>query len=180
MENVLWYGAFKTLDKKRKAFYEGYLKFASLKNIKEIITLDSLLCPEAFKIDDEGWNYAINEDFMGGFYLNLDYVKKRISGLKDINLIAVIRDPTHHMTVSGKLSNAFFAGYDLMDIHMDISILTNTGCNQKVIPPRLKNKYGLIDQFEVINKIEKDNERVHKDKPHSEGYIFEIWKYYQT
>lgn len=142
--------------------------------------MDSLLCPEAFEIDDEGWNYIIDGKSTSGFYLNLDYVKKRISGLKDINLVAVVREPTHHLTASRKLTNAFFAGYDLMDKDMGISILTNTGCNQKVIPPRLKNKYGLIDQFELIKKIEKDNERVHKDEPHSEGYIFEIWKYYQT
>lgn len=179
MKNAIWYGAFLTLDKRRGEFFDGYLTFAGLEDREEIISLDASLCPAAFDIDDEGWDYFVGEEYVYDLFFNLEYVKKRIKERKDVNLVAVVMEPTHHMCAQGQIENCFFAGYDLMDTDLGMSILTNTGCIP-LIKPSLKNKYGLINDFDIISRLKKDIKEKYKDDPQMIGTIFEIWKLVQT
>lgn len=179
MDPKVWYGAFLILDKRRGKFFEGYLNFAGLDQREEIITLDGMLCPSIFEIDDEGWNYLHNNICISDLYSDAAYTSKRMEGRDDANLLAVVLEPQVNKSAKELIQNGKFIGYDIMDVDWGISILTNCGCN-KVMGSVGRNNYGLVDDFELTYSLRDENARVYEGESHSDGYVCEIWKIDQT
>jgi len=180
MAPQILYSAIHQLNKSEGSYFFNYLKNIGLSEIDEVITLDSMHCPKAFEIDDEGWDYTLNEDYMLGLYTNLAYVKARAKDLINILIIGIVKEPDCQLSGKDHFTGAEFIGYDLMDIHMDVSILTNTTGFEQIINFKDLNKFFLIGSFEKVTEIKQRIETEIQDHPHTRGYIFEIWKIAQT
>ncbi|TGR67586.1 hypothetical protein EN866_40555, partial [Mesorhizobium sp. M2D.F.Ca.ET.223.01.1.1] len=55
--------------------WESYVAWSGLTQLNEVVTLDGMLCPAALgEIKDSYWPHIVNEDFMLGFFVDLDFL----------------------------------------------------------------------------------------------------------
>lgn len=150
-----------------------YIEWSKLHHLAEVISLDSHLCPPIIDIADDDWDYVINEDYFIHFFTNLDWLKSKLIGKKNFNLLAVKREPelAHEME---KLPGFEMVGYDLVDRRISISALTNCGGFDESFLPQDLNKYGLIDEKEKAFDIRKRLLGNNPEEEHADCWVFEI------
>jgi hypothetical protein len=55
--------------------------------LDEAVSLDPALCPTLLsQIKEEYWPHIVNEDFMVNFFVDLDFLLRKISGERERNL----------------------------------------------------------------------------------------------
>ena len=91
----VWYSAREKFDPKNGSGWDKYVQWAQLPQLKEVISLDTSLCPSMFReLIDEDWNHNIHQDHRISYFKDLDYVVGRIKEKKDaVNVLAVVFEP---------------------------------------------------------------------------------------
>jgi hypothetical protein len=92
--------------------WNGFIQFSGLTQLKELVSLDSSLCPTVLPTTKpEYWPHIVNEDFMLNFFLDFDFLIEQIKN------------------VERKMSYAFFATlskYPLLLRQPTLSLLAMT------------------------------------------------------
>jgi hypothetical protein len=118
------YLATERFDAAKGAQWDHYVAWSGLSQLREMVTLDAVLCPRVIReILPEDWNEIVNEDFMTDYFISLDYLMQRAGSLDGRNLLAVYKNPESKPSLHD--SRFQFEGYDLVDVHGGISALTN-------------------------------------------------------
>jgi hypothetical protein len=66
----------KQFDPASRDDWQKYIEWSGLTQLREVITLDEILCPLAFdEITDEDWQYNVHEDFKTYFFRDLGKTK---------------------------------------------------------------------------------------------------------
>jgi hypothetical protein len=100
-----WFIATKKFDQSSEG-WKKYITFSGLKQVNEIVSLDSSLCPTVLPdIKKEYWSHIVNADFMLRFFTDLDYLQSETKTLSDKNLLCVFRNPPAHP--SGQIPEGF-------------------------------------------------------------------------
>lgn len=162
--------------------WEKYVEWAQLPQLREVISLDCSLCPSILnELNDEDWkNISKKEKSFFGLFSNLDYLLKRISGFKDLQISAVSKNPKEASVSSFADSRFQFKGFDLVEDETRISALTNCGGFPKAFSNDELSDCGLILTYERAKEIQQDLLKNYPDEDHADCSFWAIWKMVDT
>jgi hypothetical protein len=109
------YIATERFDAAKGSQWDHYIAWSGLSQLREVVTLDAILCPRVIKeILPEDWNEIVNEDFMTDYFISLDYLMQRAGSLEGRNLLCVYKNPDAKPSLHD--ARFQFEGYDLIDV----------------------------------------------------------------
>lgn len=164
---------FKESDGER---WKDYFEWAKIPAITEIAGLDSLLCPPLVTtIEDEDWNYIVQENFRLEYFYDLNYLMQRTRDISPRNILGVYRNPETHIATP-PAENFDFMGYDLVEDQTQISALVNCGGFPDVFRNEELNRFGLIDAFERAREVRRLLAERHPEEPHAQCEMYAVWR----
>ena len=134
-------------DSGKKSEWDQYVSWSGLTHLREVVSLDSMLCPRVVdNILPDDWNHIVNEDFMLEYFTDLEYLLGRARSIDNRNLLCLYKNPTEHPAAPD--SRFQFEGYDLVDVQGGVSALTNCGGFPLAFESDELNEVGLLPRFE--------------------------------
>ena len=89
------YTAVKRFDPGLRRDVAGVRRWSGLKQLREVVSLDLMLCPTVFgELTDRGWLHNVQEDFKLTLFHDLDHVLRRVAGDEQVNVFALMENPT--------------------------------------------------------------------------------------
>ena len=172
---AFWYIAIQSFSPIHKD-WQKYLEQSGLGSIKEIISLDQVLCPPAIRrFEAEDWKYNVQGNFFNDYFLDLDYLLRRTAPLENIHVLTLVQHPDHEVRDEFKDLNFRFLGYDLTDHYGSVSALTNCGPLPLAFSPRDLSSYGLIYTYKRALEVKQALETYYEDE-FSNSIMWAIWQ----
>lgn len=159
-----WFIATERFSPESGETWTTFVEWSGLSHLTEVVSLDPMLCPSVLPdVKATYWPHIVNEDFMLGFFTNLDFLRAEIAGFDDLNLLCVIRDP-----VREPLPPAGFdlLGYDIVDVQGGASALTNCGGFPDVFEASELTPLGLLPSLERAKQVQQVLRERYPDEPH--------------
>ena len=127
--------------------WPSYIKFSGFTHITEVVTLDSILCPDLIEnLVNEDWLHNIQEDYRITWFTNPTYLRQRVDWrIGQDQLLAILEHPTEIHEVSNEFE---FCGFDIVDDEDGNSVLTNCGPFPGIFNPSDVNRFGLLPDLE--------------------------------
>jgi hypothetical protein len=145
--------------------FVGYREFSGFTHISELVTLDSMMCPNAIdELRPEDWEHNVHEDFRTELFRDAYYLLNRQPLDPSIHqLIAALECPAPSI----ELPDGFVrCGHDIMDSYFGNSTLTNCGPIPEAFNPSEVNEFGLIDDRQRAFAIRDTMRHLQPDDPH--------------
>ena len=163
-------------DPSRGEEWTRYIAWSGLTQLTELVTLDTMLCPV---VPDEltaaDWEHNVHEDYRVFWFRSLEYLRARIAGTDGLNLLAVQGNPTR-ATLRRTPDGFDFAGFDVLDVHADVSALVNLGGAHDVFAASELSPLGLLDDLDRAREV-RDTLRLRRPgESHSECDVWAIWR----
>ena len=164
MENWIFTARQRLTPSNRKD-WDGYIKFSGFTHVIEIVTLDSLLCPDLIEdLIDEDWSHNVQADFRVTWFTDVAYLRQRIHWrVGQDQLLAILEHPTCLHQVPQKFE---LCGFDIVDDEDGNSVLTNCGQFPGIFSPADVNDLGLLSDLEQANNIAAQIRASFPDEPH--------------
>lgn len=145
--------------------WNGYRQSSSFHDIDELVTLDSMMCPNLItQLRDEDWKHNVQEDFRTELFRDADYLLNRQPLDPRLHqLIAACENPDGSESVP---VGFMFCGYDIMDSYLGNSTLTNCGPIPEAFSPDDVNRYGLVSDLGAALQIRDAMRKLQPDDPH--------------
>ena len=157
--------------------WEKYLSWSQLMELREIISLDSILCPSIFReLSVEDWNHNVQEDFKTHLFRDLDYLLGKTAGRDGFNVLALMQGPTRAELDSFADSRFAFRGFDLIEKNGSISALMNCGGFDKAFSKTDLSVCGLVTDFSAAKGIERLLREDYPSEPHANCDLWAIWQ----
>jgi len=173
---IPWFVATQKFDKS-DATWAKYIAWSGLKQLDEIVSLDSSLCPTVLPdIKTEYWNHIVNEDFMLLFFTDLDYLRGEISAIPRKNLLCVFRNPAAHPSAAQVPEGFEFIGYDLLDKDSGTSALMNCGGFPRAFSNSELSEKGLLMGYERSRIVQESLIREYPNEHHSDCHLWAIFR----
>ena len=156
--------------------WNGYIQFSGLTQLKELVSLDSSLCPTILpNIKAEYWPHIVNENFMLNFFLDFDFLIEQINNIEKKNVLCVFRNP-QQIPTAPSAANFKFIGYDLVEVNGGISALTNCGGFPDVFANAELSEVGLLTEFGRANKVQALLRSLYPNDPHANCDLWAIFR----
>ena len=145
--------------------WSSYIKFSGFTHITEVITLDSILCPDLIDdLTDEDWAHNVQADYRITWFTNRTYLRQRINWrVGQDQLLAILEQPIHISEVPPTFQ---FCGFDILDGDDSNSVLTNCGKFPGIFNPSDVNTFGLLSDLDHANTIAAQIRADFPDEPH--------------
>jgi hypothetical protein len=157
--------------------WDGYVAWSGLSQLREVVSLDGMLCPTVpEELRPADWNYNVHADYLAFYFHSLEYLLKRVSGDGQLNILAVLRNPTAADLADVRLAGFDFAGFDLVDIHGDISALTNCGGFEGVFQNTELSELGLLSDLGRAQEVQAALRMQYPHEHHAECHLWAIWR----
>ncbi len=145
--------------------WDSYIEFSGFKQIRELITLDSMMCPSIIsELRDEDWNHNVHEDWKTELFYNSEYLITRDGfDSKTQQVLGIIQRPERSASTLPNLENC---GFDIMDSYFGNSTLTNCGQVPEAFSPSAVNQYGLLENLDEAYRIRDRMRQLQPDDPH--------------
>ena len=155
-----------------------YVAWARLPQLRELVSLDTMLCP-AFpeELTSDDWQHNVHADYQVTHFHSLDHLRGRIAGVDGLNLLAILREPSVDDLGRVLLPGFSFAGFDLLDVHGDVSALTNCGGFDDVFGPEELNPLGLLDERARAVAVRRRLRAEYPDQHHAICDVWAIWRW---
>jgi hypothetical protein len=156
--------------------WNGFIQWSGLTQLKELVSLDSALCPTILPTPKtEYWPHIVNEDYMLNFFLNFDFLIEQIKNIEKKNVLCVFRNP-QQMPTAPSAANFKFVGYDLLEVNVGISALTNCGGFPGVFANAELSEVGLLTDFDRANEVQALLRSLHPNDPHANCDLWAIFR----
>ena len=162
-------------DPGRGTDWDKYVDWSGLTQLREVVSLDSILCPKVIDgILAEDWEHIVNADFMLDYFTDLEYLIQRAGSLEGRNLLCVYKNPD----ADAKPSDARFAleGYDLVDVMGGISALTNCGGFSLAFANSELNQVGLLSTLDRADSVRSALMSNYPAEPHANCDVWAIFR----
>jgi hypothetical protein len=157
--------------------WRKYIEWSELKQLTELVSLDSMLCPEVLdETRDDYWPHIVNEDYMNHYFTDLDFLKQEVAAFRNINLLCVLRNPSTHFRQS-PVDGFDFVGYDLVEAQTGISALTNCGGFPDVFANSELSCCGLLTEFARAAEVKWKLRFLHPEEPHANCDLWTVFRY---
>ena len=170
-----WFVAIERFTSRSVEAWAKYVAWSGLKHLDEVVSLDPMLCPTLLpEIKDDYWPYIVNEDFMLNFFVDLEFLLKQISGIREKNLLCVYRNPPSPPPPYRGSSNFEFLGYDVVDVHASASALTNCGGYPDVFANSELTSKGLLASYDRAFQVRAELRAKHPEEHHADCHVWAI------
>lgn len=157
--------------------WEDYIAWSGLTQLREVISRDNCLCPTLFtEFTAEDWEHNVQEDFKLDLFFDLDHVLKKADGDERVNVLALMENPTAEDVASFTDPRFAFRGYDLLDVHGDISALVNCGGFDKAFSNDEISEHGLITDHRRAFDIQNALREHYPNEHHAVCNVWAIWQ----
>ena len=171
-----WYIAVKPFGPSVGEKWTEYIQWSRLVQLKELVSFDNVLCPCVLTdLTEHDWDFNVNADFLIFFFTNFEYLVNRVSRIHPINLLAAVRNPCSECSNSLSDSRFEFKGYDVVDVCVDISALTNCGGFPKAFQNEELSEVGLIDTLARAEEIGWALREHYFEKHHTNCDVWALW-----
>jgi hypothetical protein len=161
--------------------WQGYLEWSGLRQLDEVVSLDTMLCepavpPDSEPLTIEDWKHVVNRDFRLHFYRNLDYLLSRVSLRPELQLLGAIEGPPEGEMPALDDPRFIFLGYEVLDVHGDVSALTNCGGFPLAFDGAELNRFGLIDEPGRAYGVQRALRAAYPGEHHAECDVWAVWR----
>ena len=157
--------------------WDRYVAWSGLAQLREVVSLDTMLCPVVpEELTAADWEYNVHADYRVFFFRSLEYLRERVMGEGRLNILAVLQNPTTAGVAGVTLPGFAFAGFDLVDVHGDISALTNCGGFEGVFANTELSEVGLLKNLERAQEVQGLLRARYPEEPHAECHVWAIWR----
>jgi hypothetical protein len=157
----------------------GYVKRSGLTQLRELVSLDGMLCPSVLpEIKDDYWPHIVNENYMLNYFTDLEYLLTLITSIPDKNLLCVFLNPTVQPVISTGPVQFSFCGYDHIEVAGDISALSNCGGFPKAFHNSELNDVGLLPDLVRAKEVQARLREFYPKKhhPHANCDVWAIFR----
>ena len=155
----------------------GYVEWSGLRQLREVVSLDQLLCPTVpAGLVAADWEYNVHADYLTAYFHSLDYLKRRVAGEPDLNLLAVVQNPAPAHLDGADPPGFTFMGFDVVDVHGDVSALTNCGGFDDVFAKSELSDCGLLREPVRAYQVQRDLRKAYPDDSHTHCDVWAIWR----
>jgi hypothetical protein len=159
------------------AAWHRYVAWSGLSQLSEVVSLDSMLCPTVpEELTAADWDYNVHADYLTFFFRSLDYLRSRVAGDGRLNLLAVFQNPAPADVAAMKVPDFAFAGFDLVDVHGDISALTNCGGFEGVFLNAELSELGLLADLSRARQVQASLRVKYPEESHAQCHVWAIWR----
>jgi hypothetical protein len=170
-----WFIAISSFSSAHKD-WSKYLEQSGLSTVKEIISIDQVLCPPAIRrFETEDWNHNVQMHLFNDYFLDLEYLIKRTKELENIHVLSVVQNPDKEIRDDFKDINFRFLGYDVTDHYGSVSALTNCGPLPLAFNFRDLSSYGLIYTYKRASEVREALKKYYAEE-FSQSLIWGIWQ----
>jgi len=157
--------------------WRSYIEWSRLRQLREVISLDGVLCPNFFQdLIDEDWRHNVQADFKTHLFLDLDHVVRRTRNVEATNVLAVIENPTTEEIANFQHPHFVFRGFDLSEkFGGDVSVLLNCGGFDKAFLSSELSACGLLTEHARALEIQRLLHTEYPDEHHADCDIWAIW-----
>jgi hypothetical protein len=156
--------------------WKKYVEWSGLTQLKELVSLDSSLCPTILpKTKAEYWPHIVNKDFMLDFFLDFDFFIEQIKNVERKNVLCVFRNP-QQIPTAPSAANFKFVGYDLLEVNGGISALTNCGGFPDVFANTELSEFGLLPELDRAREVQMLLRSLHPNDPHANCDLWAIFR----
>jgi hypothetical protein len=135
------------------------------------------LCPTVpEQLTAADWDHNLHADYLAFFFRSHDYLRNRVMGLGRLNILAVLQNPTHSDVAAMRLPDFTFAGFDLVDVHGDISALTNCGGFEGVFRNTELSELGLLTDLSRAQEVRASLRVQYPEESHAQCHVWAIWR----
>lgn len=157
--------------------WHSYVNWAKLPQLREVVSLDALLCPTVInELIEEDWQHNIHEHFRTHFFRDLEYLVFRINNLKDATILAVVLEPQTDVKYALNDSRFAFHGYDLIEEGSGVSAINNCGGFENAFENKDVSEVGLIEDYELARNIQKRLLELYPEEIHADCDLWAIWR----
>lgn len=173
------YSAVKRFDPSCGESWQNYVNWSGLTQLREVISLDSILCPTAIVIDKltaEDWQYNVSENFKCHLFHDLDYLLRKMAGSDRVNVLALMQNPSEDELRSFSDDRFIFRGFDLVELQTGISALVNCGGFSKAFASTDLSDCGLLADHGNAMFVQKLLRAEYPDEHHADCDVWAIWQ----
>jgi len=175
--NTALYIAVEKFDPSKGSQWRDYIVWSGLTQLDEVVSLDGMLCPVILKETKASyWHHIVNEDGMLNFLTDLDFLKQQLGSPANVNILAVLRNPTEEAVRDGLGDRFRFVGYDLLDQEQGVSALTNCGGFPDVFANAELSTKGLLQSYSRAREVQRDLKERYPEEYHADCNIWAIFR----
>lgn len=157
--------------------WDHYVAWSGLAQLREVVSLDSMLCPTVPEtLTAADWEHNVHADYQVFLFRSLDYLLERTAAEGPLNILAVLQNPKAADLAVVSLPGFAFAGFDVVDVHGDVSALTNCGGFDGVFVNAELSELGLLTDLGRAEEVQASLRERYPDDPHAECQVWAIWR----
>jgi hypothetical protein len=175
----VFFTAVEQFDSSHGEAWRKYIEWSGLHHLKEIVSLDPILCPSLFcQLIDEDWKHNVCEDYKTSLFHDLDYVMSRVGGRDRTNILAVMQNPSEAESRTFTDSRFDFRGYDLIEAEggTGVSALVNCGGFDQSFLATDLSECGLLPDYSKALAVQQSLLTKYPEEPHADCDIWAIWQ----
>ncbi len=136
-----------------------------------------MLCPVVpEELVREDWEHNVHADYQVSHFRPLSYLRARVAGTAGLDVLAVLQNPSAADVARVALAGFALAGFDVVDVHGDVSALTNCGGFDDVFLPSELNQLGLLDHLDRADSVRAGLRAAYPAERHAECDVWAIWR----
>ena len=173
------YSAVKCFDPACGDNWTKFIEWCGLTQLREVISLDGILCPSIIVIDDlsdEDWQHNVSENFKCHLFHDLERLLDKVAGSDQVNVLALMQNPTDDDVRSFSDRRFIFRGFDLIELQTGISALVNCGGFPKAFASTDLSDCGLLTDHAKALGVQKLLRAEYPDEHHSDCDVWAIWQ----
>ena len=157
--------------------WRRYVDWSGLTQLTELVSLDEILCPTVPEtLIAADWEYNVHADYQTSYFHSLEYLRRRVVSEPRLNILGVLRNPSASDLERVVLPDFGFVGFDLLDIHGDVSALTNCGGFEGVFAGVELSDRGLLTDLERAYQVQRGLGAMRPAQSHTECHVCAIWR----
>lgn len=154
-----------------------YVAWSGLTQLSELVSLDEILCPTVpEKLIEADWEYNVHADYQTTYFRSLEYLRRRVAGEPNLNVLAMLQNPSAGDVEQLALPGFQFVGFDLLDLHGDVSALTNCGGFDELFGGVKLSDRGLLTDLERAYQVQRGLRALRPGQSHAECRVWAVWR----
>jgi hypothetical protein len=157
--------------------WDRYVAWSGLTQLKEVLSLDTMLCPTLpEELTAADWEQNVHADDKVFFFHSLEYLLQRLATAGRVNILLVLQNPTANELAGVDRADFEFAGFDLVDVHGDVSALTNCGGFEGVFANAELSELGLLTDLSRAQEVQAALRAQYPEERHADCHLWAIWR----
>lgn len=158
--------------------WRRYIAWSGLSQLREVVSLDEILCPTVPEdLTAADWDHNVPADYQTSYFRSLEYLRERVAGEANLNMLAIVQNPSASDLASVTLPGFGFTGFDLLDVCGDVSALTNCGGFDEVFAKAEVSHLGLLRDLGRAYEVQRSLRTNFPNHPHAECHVWAIWRF---